>query len=719
MKTTSAPGDIKAPFTLARYRETTRAAMRRHGFPLALALIVGAALRLIWLGDTSFLGDQAELLALGRSAADHHALIVTGILSSIGTLNPPVSTWLYAPFALLGGPIGASAFTALLNILAIGLLYALAARYGGRRAGFVAALLYATASDAVHYSRFIWQQNLMAPALLLLLGAILMGLVEQRAGWLGWAALFWGISFQLHPTTAALLAVILFAIALTWRRVRWRDAAWAAGALLALYAPVLLWEIASRGYDLNRYLAFGSRTSITDLTVLTIYGELISPAASGSYGATSSYAAIGAAISPLAAIMQALALVSAAWLAAIALKPWIKRWREPGDPCAAMAAPRWRLAVTLLLWQALPVLLLIRHNRSVQAHYLLVLLPVIYLSIGLWAAATSRWIETRLTGRWAPAPHIGLIATTLALALAQTIGVAAELSTIHDGSFNGLALPLHYGVPLSSAQATLRAAASAAKRDGATLAIASTTVQQEPYGYLAQTGSTPATVYVSDGCIMLPSSGSAHPLVTLALPGTLAARALPEMTGVRALGALTAQGSQPLALYQLAPGAGPRSEVIQPKGATLTLPYLSGYSYIHDATGAAFLTVRWTSSPNLSMPNDQRASYWYGAAPTGPQVANYTVTAQHLDSSGHPVGETLTASCERLAWPQGADLLAWLPLPSSQQGSDATWSVSISAAPLVAFRPKIGPLPLETGAVSFATPRTIAGPAIFSAQTGA
>src|SRR5579859_3371767 len=317
MEKMSAPPGMATPARRARLSVAAQAALKRHGVSLGLALIAGAALRLIWLGDTSFLGDQAELLALGHSAADHHALIITGILSSIGTLNPPISAWLYAPFALLGGPIAASVFTALVNIFAIGLLYALATRYGGRRAGFVAALLYATASGPVHYSRFIWQQNLMAPVLLFLLGAILAGLVERRTGWLGWAALFWGIAIQLHPTAALALAVIAFALALTWRDLRWRNLAWAALALAALFAPMLLWELASHGSDLSLYLAFGSRTSITDLTALTIYGELISPAASGSYGSPSSYTTIGATLSPMARVMQALAIISVAWLATV------------------------------------------------------------------------------------------------------------------------------------------------------------------------------------------------------------------------------------------------------------------------------------------------------------------------------------------------------------------------------------------------------------------
>ncbi|HEU0028582.1 MAG TPA: glycosyltransferase family 39 protein [Ktedonobacterales bacterium] len=706
-------------FMLASQREAARAALRRHGAPLALALVAGAALRLIWLGDTSFLGDQAELLALGRSAADHHALIITGILSSIGTLNPPISAWPYAPFAALGGPVAASAFTALVNILAIALLYILATRYGGRRAGFVAALLYATASGPVHYSRFIWQQNLMAPALLLLLGAILAGLIERRAGWLGWAALFWGIAIQLHPTSAALLVVIAFALALTWRSLRWRDAGWAAVALAALFAPTLLWELVSHGFDLAAFTAFSSRPSIIDPAAPFRYSQLITPASSDTYGAGSSYEAMGSSLGLLAAAMVVLALFSGIWLCAIAVNPWISDRREHGGPRAAMASPRWRLAVTLLLWQVTPVLLLLRHSRIVPEHYLLVLLPIVYFTIGLWAASLSRWIESRAAARWIMAPRVGLVVITLALAAAQTVGVSAELSTIHSGSFSGLAIPLHYGIPLSSEQATLTAAGTAARRDRAALYIASTRTQQEPYGYLAQTGATPATVYISDGCLMVPSPDSAQSLVTLALPETLAFSALPRMTGVQSLGALHAQGSKPLALYALRPGAGLRGEVGLPGTTSDTGPHPAAYSYTTDATGKAYLTVRWTGAPTLAVPTGRRASYWFGAAPSGPLPANYTVTAQPLDSAGKPAGVSLTADCGRLAWQRGTDVLAWLPLPSGSRDSAAVWSVSLKAGPLAALRPQIGPLPLETGAVYFTTEQPLAGPFTFQARSGA
>lgn len=713
MDLTSATKASSARAVLARLRSAASVALRRHSLTFGVPLVAGSALRLIWLGDTSFLGDQAELLALSRSAFDHHALIATGIYSSINTLNPPVSAWLYAPFALLGGPLAAALFTALANIAAIGLLYALTTRYGGRCAGFVAALLYATASGAVHYSRFIWQQNLMAPFLLLLLGALLAGLVERRVGWLGWAALFWGVCFQLHPTAGALLAPFALAVVLARGAIRRRDLGWAALALAALFGPLLLWELASHGQDLAQYVSLGTRHPVTDTIALSLYGAIIAPAAPVAYGASSSYVATGRALVWLGGILQALAAVSVVWLAS-ALYHWRSgrvTWSSLRSQLRSLSAtPRWRLAATLLMWQALPILLLIRHTAKVQEHYLLVLLPVIYLTIGLWAATASRWLQARVRpahARWLP---IALVGITLALALAQTVGVATELATIHGGAYDGVAIATHYGIPLSSEQATLAAAERLAARENATLAIASTRVQQEPYGYLTQTGEAPAaTVYISDGCLIVPAAGSAHSLVTLALPDTLAARALPTLTGARADVTLHAQGSAPLTLYQLAPGAAPKGEITLATATSATTPRLAGYSLTQDSSGARALILRWSGAPPFSQPARQRATYWFGAASSGPVVVSYTIAAQPLDAHGRPAGAPVTATCGRLAWPPDMDVLAWLPLKDSASGV-AAWRVTMSAGPLVALRPTFGPLPLETGAVNFAPPRPLTGP---------
>ena len=69
------------------------------------------------------------------------------------------------------------------------------------------------------------------------------------------------------------------------------------------------------------------------------------------------------------------------------------------------------------------------------------------------------------------------------------------------------------------------------------------------------------------------------------------------MAEVQSLGTLPAQGSQPLALFQLAPGAGPRSEVTLPANATHARPNLTGYSYTHDAAAPRILPCAGQERP--------------------------------------------------------------------------------------------------------------------------
>ena len=246
--------------------------------PDALLLVVLASvLRLNGLHATTFLGDQAQIYSLGRSALMHHALLVTGIRSSIGTLNMPVSILLLLPFIILGDPLWGTLFTAVVNIVAVMLLYSLANRYVGRRAAFVAGLLYTTAPWAVFFSRFIWQQNLLAPVVLLLIWVVCLGVLEGKQGWLGWSVLFWGIALQLHPSAAPLLSLIVFGALLTWRRIRWRDFVYSGLALAVLFLPSLLWEVISRGFDIEAYINFAIQPAAYDTQVFNVLYYILTP----------------------------------------------------------------------------------------------------------------------------------------------------------------------------------------------------------------------------------------------------------------------------------------------------------------------------------------------------------------------------------------------------------------------------------------------------------
>src|SRR6266566_1469097 len=71
-------------------------------------------------------------------------------------------------------------------------------RYYGPLAGITAALLYAAAAKPLNYSRFIWQQNMLAPLVVLFMFALFCGVVERRKGWFFPAVFLLGMAYQLH-----------------------------------------------------------------------------------------------------------------------------------------------------------------------------------------------------------------------------------------------------------------------------------------------------------------------------------------------------------------------------------------------------------------------------------------------------------------------------------------------------------------------------------------
>src|SRR5215469_9226278 len=115
----------------------------RH-WELWLALALGGLLRL-WHADyTTFGDDQAALMTMARHALERHELPVTGIPSSIGSLNPPVSIYVIIPFAAgRTNPLPAVLSLALWNVLGVALCYIFALRFFGRRIATVGTLLFA------------------------------------------------------------------------------------------------------------------------------------------------------------------------------------------------------------------------------------------------------------------------------------------------------------------------------------------------------------------------------------------------------------------------------------------------------------------------------------------------------------------------------------------------------------------------------------------------
>src|SRR5258708_31321204 len=148
---------------------------------LAAILILAAILRLGAPGVVEFKTDEANLSERALDLVRGRDVPLLGIDSSVGVPNSPVSIYILTiPFAISSNPLVVTQFIGLLNVIAVGLLCAIARRYYGPLAAIVAGLLFAISPWAVIYSRKIWAQDMLPVFILLTLGPGLLGFVEGK-----------------------------------------------------------------------------------------------------------------------------------------------------------------------------------------------------------------------------------------------------------------------------------------------------------------------------------------------------------------------------------------------------------------------------------------------------------------------------------------------------------------------------------------------------------
>ena len=395
---------------------------------LWVIVALAAALRLWHVGASVFLADQAELMRMARLSLRDGLIPVTGIPSSISTLNPPASIFALLPFAALGSdPLPAVIGTALWNVFGVALAYLFARRYFNRIVAAVAALLFAAGGAAVAYSRFIWQQNLLPPVVLLWAVFAFAGATRDR-GRMPWLAPAVGcavIATQLHPTAVVFLGLTVVAVLLAprWpRRLDWLLTA-AIAALLLL--PTLVFEQLTGGYDLKQLRAYFGQGSHIDLSVgRALWGILDGPDTRtlSAHGLTHELS------SPAGLVTLALAALIAAGYVALTARvvaPAWQAWRGEQGRRTPVASPAeagvadtgansaggarrlvarsqvfwrwmrgdraWKVHLLLWLWITIPILALIRHSSLVANHYLMTLYPAIFIP----AALAVAWVWER------------------------------------------------------------------------------------------------------------------------------------------------------------------------------------------------------------------------------------------------------------------------------------------------------------------------------------
>lgn len=342
-----------------------------RGERLALLAIVlaGAWLRFQHMGSIEVNIDQVYPIWQALHTLDAGQFPLAGQGTSVLFDNPPLTGYLYLPvIALARQALAVYMLTIALNTLAVWLAYRGLSGLLGTRAALVGAALFAANPWIIEDSRRTWVQAL-APFFVALvfwaLAPVLTGQTRHPARRTLIALI--GLALFAHTYLLAYALVAPLALLLLIYRRRVPRRALVAGvavfaALLTLYAIGLLqgWERTT-----SRAESFAEGEA-------RLSGEALGHALRLVSGG--GYADVRGVNAPAddAALRQSLSAVThAVWVALIALGVGaaIHAWRRSPDPQQRDAA------LILLVWFALPVLLMSYVSRVVHPFYLLLTVP--------------------------------------------------------------------------------------------------------------------------------------------------------------------------------------------------------------------------------------------------------------------------------------------------------------------------------------------------------
>ncbi len=412
---------------------------RRDLAGLLLVVFFAAAMRFSRGDVVEYFHDDAMLATMALELADGLRFPLTGILSSTGIPNPPVSVYALAiPFALSSNPAFVIHVIMAWNVIGVTLLWFLARRYGGQRIALIAGLLYAINPWAVLFSRKIWAQELHTPIVLFGFLLLFHGFYENRAErprrrsvalaqCLSLPILLFGIQF--HFAAGPLLVLIPATVWIGREGIHFR--ALIAGLILSLivvspYAIGLRKTLAvdpARISDaLDRSAAGGPEVSFVSISAI---GQLASGAGLESWLAPDLAAELAAEYPPLHAL--SLILIPTLLIGVGAL---FQRAR--------------RFAILLSLWAFLPSLFLIVEWTPVYIHYFIPSIPALALLMGYGVESLLRMVA-----RWRPL-QVALWFTFVLILALQVFQWRAALNYIGERhiAYPGFTTPLARLMPL-------------------------------------------------------------------------------------------------------------------------------------------------------------------------------------------------------------------------------------------------------------------------------
>jgi hypothetical protein len=622
---------------------------------------IAAFLRFYQLTTTEFDADQALIIQMARDAINHGLIPATGIIASIRIANPPAVVYLFmVPAAISSNPIWSAIFVGLFNVIGVLLTYIFVRRYYGRIASIIASLLYATAAEPLHFNRFIWQLNIIAPFVILFMFALFWGVVDRRKGWLFPALVLLGILIQLHITIVILSSLLLVALVLSPGTVRLRDLALGLTFLLLLFSTYLLWEFSTKFADVNIILQLFKLHSHFDLTAINSYRFFLNP-----YGniPTNTHSLEYTLVPLLKWLSPTMTILIVCGLALITIgvisspQLWkrvssvdeesrasfnlVRRSLETArtlwtDFCATPQRCGYFL---LLCWQIVPILILSRHSVPVYQYYLLMILPGPFIIIGILLSTLACWFQ-RHGGMWKIAHYAVYICTCLVI-VSQLLGSSAGLideasgNNLHGYSYNTLGA-LEDALNQADQLATFHHLNH--------VYIATDQYTQNSLDYLAEQMRTPTTLFDASHCLVLPNVAAGPAVLLLGPYDTLSMVLLSHFAKTTLVSRPQRLGGVPFQLY-----------IVQPIAVSKLAP--SSEAFVHH------LQLLDTQAQQFSFDNSSllatRWSYIRSVAPNYRTTYTYTMTAQFEGQPG------ITSQCSTTSIRAGDQLIVTFPISRS------------------------------------------------------
>lgn len=316
-------------------------------------------------------GDQSILLSVAMEFVNLGKIPLAANKSSAGIFNPPLVEYLYAlPLFLTRQIVSVAWFTALANVVSVGLCYGFTRRFFGSRVGVIATLLYAVSPWAVHFSRMIWNPTIIPLFSTLALGCLIAYFRgSQKPGWLIGASLSLAGVVQLHWASAVLIGVTGICGLVLHRRLRILPVAAGIALFAATFIPYYLFERATGFVDVSAFLQAGRGTAASNMAPLLLAGDLVS---------TRGLFQTPGAWSILDTLMRWWLWVGLAYLGVTSLRDVGRAWRSALSPTEVAR-------LILFLWGAVPLAAYFRQTIYLQHHYLLYLYPALYIIIAVLA----------------------------------------------------------------------------------------------------------------------------------------------------------------------------------------------------------------------------------------------------------------------------------------------------------------------------------------------